>query len=506
MERMAAPLSEVVPLLLASHGNKARGGAAASVPLGDVAAAMLDCLRALHERGLLFVDVKPENFMLSGAATPAAKSGSGRKKKASSSSSTDLGKRVRLIDFGLVEPWNDVVQGGRREDEGGALVGTPAYASLHVSSGHTAALRDDLEALGYVVAELALTMLSSSGKKGGASGGKRKKKDDDDGVLPWSHAKSEDELYNIKRDEMDEGKRSESKLFAGLKAAGADAVMGDYFAAVRGLKYSETPDYDSLRSCLKELAVTVDGKGVSAGARAASGAAPKKKSAAKSPARRRSARRKQEDSDSEDDDVVVVDENVENGTARGKRPNVSVGMARAARPTRNARKAKKETREMGTQTTPEVIDLNSSDDDDDADTMDWEAVASDENAAPDDGGGARGRGVLKLVVVEGPHQGQEISFGGDLPDTVLVGRDPASRAAAKDAARFALPADGSASAVHAKFVVGSKTKVRSVRVHDMSSANGTYVQGSGLPKGKSRQAFANDKIRVGESLLQIRKA
>ena len=38
-----------------------------------------------------------------------------------------------------------------------------------------------------------------------------------------------------------------SEFFAGLEAAGADTVMGNYFPAVRGLNYSEKPDYDSLQ-------------------------------------------------------------------------------------------------------------------------------------------------------------------------------------------------------------------------------------------------------------------
>ena len=64
MERMAAPLSEVVPILRESH-CKARG--IAKIPFGDVPVAMFDCIRAMHENGNLFIDVKPENFMLSAA-------------------------------------------------------------------------------------------------------------------------------------------------------------------------------------------------------------------------------------------------------------------------------------------------------------------------------------------------------------------------------------------------------------------------------------------------------
>ena len=53
MERMAAPLSEVVPILRESH-CKARG--IAKIPFGDVPVAMFDCIRAMHENGNLFID------------------------------------------------------------------------------------------------------------------------------------------------------------------------------------------------------------------------------------------------------------------------------------------------------------------------------------------------------------------------------------------------------------------------------------------------------------------
>ena len=84
-----------------------------------------------------------------------------------------------------------------------------------------------------------------------------------------------------------------------------------------------------------------------------------------------------------------------------------------------------------------------------------------------------------------------------------MGRDVESRAM-NNAAKLSLPNDTSVSDVHAKFVISSSA-VRSVRVTDMSSSSGTFVNGSSLPKGKSKQAFVGDKIKVGESLFHIRK-
>ena len=481
MERMAAPLSEVVPILLDSHSSKTKG--VTKIPLGDVAVAMLNCIQAMHEKGNLFVDVKSENFMLSSPSAASSKRG----KKAPN----DVSQRVRLIDFGLVEMYSDMSSSSHREDAHPAapLVGTPTYASLNVMSGHTVSRRDDVEALGYVISELILMLVSSG------TGKKRTKKDDN--VLPWSHAASDDELLRIKSQEMDKSKRSKSRFFTALKAAGAGTVMSNYFSEVQGLGYTEKPDYDSLRCYLKKLIVTVEDGGGAKKA-AASSTSPKKatpkKAAAKSPARRRSARRKHEEEDS-DESIEMLDENVENRKASPtKKPKVSVARESVdRRSTRSNRKSVK-TREMGTQTDEmEVINVDSSSDEED-EMMDWEATA----ASSDE----QGKGILKLDVIEGPHRGEEVLFGGDLPDTVHVGRDPKSHAA-KDASMFALSEDSDVSTLHAKFVINSKKNVHSVRVH--STSDGTLVNGSSLAKGKQRQAFIGDKVKIGESLLQIRK-
>jgi hypothetical protein len=282
---------------------------------------------------------------------------------------------------------------------------------------------------------------------------------------------------------MDVSKRSTSKLFAGLKSAGADIIMGNYFSTVQGLAYTETPDYDSIRSDLKKLIVTTEG-----GKEALRASSPPK--VKKSPARKMSARRKHEDEDS-DDSVKVVDENTINCKSSGKIQKVSAAKESvAARTTRNVSKS----REIGTQT-GEI-------EGDDSDSMDWETASNISNVVADNA--SNDKGVLKLCVTEGPHAGHEISFGGDFLGTVCVGKDPASRAM-KDAIKFAVSKDESASCVHAKFVINSKSNVHSVRVTDMASSSGTFVNGSCLPSGKSKQAFLGDKIKIGGSLFEIRK-
>jgi len=454
---------------------------------------MLDCLQAMHDNGNIFIDVKPENFMLSSSTSAAAFS-----KRSSKKTSNDaVSQRVRLIDFGLVERYGDMSASAHRENThpDAPLIGTPTYASLNIMTGHTASRRDDLESLGYVVSELILMLVSL-----GNNAGKRKKMDEN--ILPWSHAVSDDELKQIKLQEMDKSKRSKSKLFTGLKTAGAATVMDNYFSAVRDLAYAEKPDYDSLRCHLKKLTVTAESRGDS-GAKKAS-ASPKKVSARRTSPRTHN-NQEYEDSDDDSAMIEIVDENVENRKSSGKKQKVSTAKESAPRRSkRNSKSTPKQSRTMGTQTDEiEVINLDSSSDDEN--TMDWEKVAASDGEYDDTSDEAEGNCFLKLDIIEGPHQGETISFGGGHPDTVWIGRDLESRAV-KDATKFAVSRDNSASNVHAKLVINSKKNVHSVKVTDMSSSNGTEVNGRSLPKGKSRQSFIGDKIKIGQSIFHIKRA
>ncbi|KAL7504372.1 hypothetical protein ACHAXN_004097 [Cyclotella atomus] len=488
MDRMEAPLAHIISILHDSHVKSP----VSKVPLGDVAVSMLNCLHAMHSTGLVYVDVKTDNFMLA----PANKSKKG-----------SLCDRIRLIDFGLVESIHDMTTARHREDvEGSALVGTPNYASLNVMEGHTASRRDDLEALGYVLCELIFSL--GQGKREGC-----------DNVLPWSGAKSDAELLNMKKLEMDVSKRSKSKLFTALKEFGADAVMNNYFKEVQGLKYASAPDYESLRCYLKKLIVTVQSSGKK---KAGKSTSPVRKSSVrrsskqvnreesdsdddvvvKSPLRRTTRNAKREESD---DDVVVVDSDMDKKPA-AKSPKKQRVAAEKASSRRSTRITTKTFREIATQTDPaDVMDVEESEDDAEIRNMEWEKI-DDENEPPK-AKTARGRALLKLEIIEGPHAGQTFSMGGHHNDTMIVGKDPKanSKPSTKDAFAVSLPEDEYVSSLHAKFVLTSNKNIHSLKVTDMSSSNGTIVGGSALAKGKSKQAFPGTTIQVGDSVFKISK-
>jgi eukaryotic-like serine/threonine-protein kinase len=84
---------------------------------------LADGLHALHRAGRVHCDIKPENVMVSG-------------------------DRVVLLDFGLVSearPWHE------RHDEGGLIMGTPAYMAPEQVRGEPATVASDWYAVGAIL-------------------------------------------------------------------------------------------------------------------------------------------------------------------------------------------------------------------------------------------------------------------------------------------------------------------------------------------------------------------
>lgn len=451
MERMDGTLMEVIPRLVSS-AKRTRYG---KIPFGNIAVRLLDCLQALHETGFLFVDVKPENFMLS-------KDGK------------TLADKIRMIDFGLVQSVKSI--GGHRPNEGSSsLAGTPLYSSLHVHDGQTHSRRDDLEALGYIIGELLMKLVAAANNE-----------DPNDVNLPWSNGTSDEHVAKLKKRDLASNK---SAFYNQVGAHGNTAVqqeLRNYMNVVCSLNYKETPDYEALRQVLLSLDVQ--------GAAAAAAPAKKKKAPArKTPTRgkqppasttttsarkstRSSTRAASKRTSPESDDervspkirrVIAIDDDIDDAEFFDSKPRASIDSTyETAR-------------------------------DDETEAMDWEVV----NGSSDDEQNAGPQIGIKILFTKGPHQGESLSLIKNGTETVILGSNPK----AKNGAAFALPGDDQVDETHLKIDLDANKKMQAVMVTNLSSSNDTYVNGTLIASKKSRKVFISDTITIGDSTMKIQK-
>ncbi|KAI9323425.1 kinase-like protein [Dichotomocladium elegans] len=162
-----------------------------------VAKRLIRLLQVIHNAGLIYRDVKPDNFLIGRPNTATA---------------NDL----FIIDFGMSKTYRDPKTGAHVSfSERGSLSGTARYMSLHAHAGEEQSRRDDMESLGYVL----LYLLRGS--------------------LPWQGvtAKTDEEKYGMIEEIKD------NTPIAQL-CAGFPAEFNIYLHYVRKLKFSEDPDYD----------------------------------------------------------------------------------------------------------------------------------------------------------------------------------------------------------------------------------------------------------------------
>jgi serine/threonine protein kinase len=161
---------------------------------------MLSALRECHERKVLFIDVKPENFML-GYNDP---------------------NKLYIADFGVAKKYIDskgLIQG----IPGGS--GTPCYMSLRCQDKGIVSRRDDLESLAYLLIELLV------------------------GQLPWADAKSEKELISTKQS---------TDIEALCSPFPAGGHLWEFCKFTRAMDFEDTPDYATLERLLSAVASCPD--------------------------------------------------------------------------------------------------------------------------------------------------------------------------------------------------------------------------------------------------------
>mmetsp|Transcript_35899 Transcript_35899/g.33986 ORF Transcript_35899/g.33986 Transcript_35899/m.33986 type:complete len:589 (+) Transcript_35899:93-1859(+) len=156
---------------------------------------ILDGLEWLHKKGFLFIDVKPDNFMLNGDA-------------------------LKFVDYGLVERWVSATGTGVRPQVERVMQGTPTYASLDVHNCCQPMRKDDVESMGLVL----LSLFQG-------------------GNLPWSDATSDKECKN----------RKEACDISAMAGTHNCSEVGEIITLCRALKFDQKPDYETYKALLTTM-------------------------------------------------------------------------------------------------------------------------------------------------------------------------------------------------------------------------------------------------------------
>ncbi|KAI9805572.1 MAG: Casein kinase I 2 [Sarcosagium campestre] len=165
-----------------------------------VAKQMLSRVQTIHEKNLIYRDIKPDNFLI---GRPGSK----------------YSNVIHVVDFGMAKQYRDPKTKQHipyRERK--SLSGTARYMSINTHLGREQSRRDDLEALGHVFMYFL---------RGG---------------LPWQGLKA---ATNKQKYE----KIGQKKKDTDIKdlCEGFPDELAEYLSYVRNLGFEETPDYDHLR-------------------------------------------------------------------------------------------------------------------------------------------------------------------------------------------------------------------------------------------------------------------
>ncbi|KAA8895183.1 kinase-like domain-containing protein [Sphaerosporella brunnea] len=165
-----------------------------------VAKQMLSRVQTIHEKNLIYRDIKPDNFLIGRPGSKAA-------------------NVIHVVDFGMAKQYRDPKTKQHipyRERK--SLSGTARYMSINTHLGREQSRRDDLEALGHVFMYFL---------RGG---------------LPWQGLKA---ATNKQKYE----KIGEKKQTTPIKelCEGFPDEFNQYLSYVRNLGFEDTPDYDFLR-------------------------------------------------------------------------------------------------------------------------------------------------------------------------------------------------------------------------------------------------------------------
>ncbi|KZZ96971.1 Protein kinase-like domain protein [Ascosphaera apis ARSEF 7405] len=182
-----------------------------------VAKQMLSRVQTIHEKNLIYRDIKPDNFLIGRPGTKAA-------------------NVIHVVDFGMAKQYRDPKTKQHipyRERK--SLSGTARYMSINTHLGREQSRRDDLEALGHVFMYFL---------RGG---------------LPWQGLKAATNKQKYEKI----GEKKQTTPINEL-CENFPEEFNKYLTYVRNLGFEDTPDYDYLRDlftqALKKTGEVEDGE------------------------------------------------------------------------------------------------------------------------------------------------------------------------------------------------------------------------------------------------------